>query len=138
MDDDLFEPAEEGENCEPLAASLLAVKPVRLMDAHHFEEASACIEEILENRKDMIGLHRSLLMLEHAYLGMIASQDADISEIETKEMKTFMKQMKDYISVIRVMYTAALLKQKDEAEAERELMETAKNRYKERYCSKEE
>ncbi len=92
----------------------------RLMDAHRFDEAEEAIELLLGKDIRIHGLYRNMLLLDQAFLRLLKDgEQADISALQTKEMYTFMVQMKDYPSVQRTNFAISLLHDKDTEKAER-------------------
>ena len=92
----------------------------RLMDEHRFDEAEDTIELLLGKDIRTHGLYRNMLLLDQAFLRLLKDgEQADISALQTKEMYTFMVQMKDYPSVQRTNFAISLLHDKDTEKAER-------------------
>ncbi|MBO5036624.1 MAG: hypothetical protein J6D42_06055 [Clostridia bacterium] len=92
----------------------------RLMDAQKFEEADKLMKHILSIESGMVGLHRNLLVCDRMFIEMTGGNRKEIIDgMLTKEQKTFMKQMKNFPSVLRTEYVYALLCENDAAKAEK-------------------
>lgn len=92
----------------------------RLTDAHKFDEADKLMEHLLSIESGIVGLHRNLLICDRMFIEMITENRKEtVDGMLTKEQKTFMKQMKNFPSVIRTDYAYALLCEKDTAKAEK-------------------
>lgn len=92
----------------------------RLMDAQKFEEADKLMKHILSIESGMVGLHRNLLVCDRIYIELIKENRKEIiDEMLNNEQKKFMKQMKNFPSVLRTEYVYALLCENDTAKAEK-------------------
>jgi len=92
----------------------------RLMDKENFEEADKLMEHMLSIESGMVGLHRNLLVCDRMFIEMTGENRKEIVDLMlTKEQKTFMKQMKNFPSVLRTEYVYALLCENDTAKAEK-------------------
>ena len=90
----------------------------RLMDEHRFDEADRIMEHLLSIESGIVGLHRDLLINDRIYIALIENADPDtIKNMQSKEFKKTVKAMKDYPSVLRTGYAAALLAENDEKAA---------------------
>lgn len=108
---------------EEMKNSMVAVRGVfacnRLMDERKFEEADRLMAHLLEIDSGIVGLHRSLLICDRMYVELITENRREIlDEMCSKEQVKFMKQMKNYPSVLRTSYTYALLCEQDAAKAQ--------------------
>lgn len=92
----------------------------RLMDEQKFEEADSLMKHILEIDSGITPLHRNLVLCDRAYVEMIGENRKSVSdELFTKELWSFIKQMKKFPSVLRTEYTYSLLVLKDVDKAEK-------------------
>lgn len=92
----------------------------RLMDAQRFEEADQLMEHMLEIDSGMVDLHRNLMICDRMYCELIGTNRREVlEEMFTKEQKKFMKQMKNFPSVLRTEYVYALIGEKDTAKADK-------------------
>ncbi len=139
---------------ESMKNSMIATKGVfacnRITDMLRFEEADKLMAHLLEIESGIIGIHRNLLLCDRVYIELITENRSDALEMMyTKELKNFMKSMKNFPSVIRTEYVYALLHENDaekakkaeerfekcaktypyacDIQSERELIEIAKN-----------
>lgn len=109
---------------EAMKNSMIAVIGVfacnRLMDAQRFVEADQLMEHMLEINSGMVDLHRSLMVCDRMYCELIGENRCEVlEEIFTKEQKKFVKQMKNFPSVLRTEYVYALIGEKDTAKADK-------------------
>lgn len=92
----------------------------RLMDAMEFKIADQTMEELLKRDTGMVGLHRSLLMVDRIYCELVSENRQEIlDEMLDKNQKKLMKAMKNYPSILRTEYAYALLSQKDSLKADK-------------------
>lgn len=108
---------------EAMQNSMVAARGVfacnRLMDEERFDEADELMAHLLSIESGMVGLHRSLLICERIYVELITQNRREIIEEKlTKNLQSFMKAMKDNISILRTQYAIALLHEGDKAKAE--------------------
>ncbi len=102
-----------------IIAILGVLRCSRLMDEKRFEEADELMSRLLSQENGVVGLHRSLLTCDRAFVELIGQNRRDILDgMLTKEQKKMMKAMKQYPSVLRTEYAYALLCEKDPAKAE--------------------
>ena len=91
----------------------------RLMDKGNFEEADKLMAHMLSIDSGMVGLHRNLMICDRIYIELITENRKEIiDEMLNNEQKKFMKQMKNFPSVLRTQYVHALLCENDTAKAE--------------------
>ncbi len=91
----------------------------RLMDKENFEEADKLMKHMLSIESGMVGLHRNLMICDRIYIELITENRKEIiDEMLNNEQKKFMKQMKNFPSVLRTQYVHALLCENDTAKAE--------------------
>lgn len=92
----------------------------RLMDERRFAEADRLMTHMLEIDSGMVGLHRDLLICDRMYVELITENRQEVLDgMLTKEQKKFMQQMKNFPSVLRTEYVAALLHEKKPDKAEK-------------------
>ena len=99
---------------EDMKNSMIAVQGVfvtnRLMDQKRFEEADNLMEHLLSIDSGIVGIHRNLMICDRIYLELIGENREEILEqMLTKELKSFMKSMKTFPSVLRTEYALELL-----------------------------
>lgn len=93
----------------------------RLMDEHRFAEAAQLIDELSAKADAVIlGLYRKLFLCDRLYCALVLGEDAEpyLTRWNSKEMRAFRKQMKDFLSILATEYTVALLAEKDRLKAE--------------------
>lgn len=103
----------------------------RLMEEHNFAECKKCIQYLLEKGDELIGLHRNLLTCDFIYCEILEGNLEELSKFFTKELKKFIKSMKNSPSVIRTQYAYALIVEKDTVRADKykELFEKISKTY---------
>ena len=109
---------------EAMKNSMVAVMGVfacnRLMDAEKFEEADNLMAHMLEIESGITRLHRNLLVCDRMYIELIGENRKDVLDsMLDKEQKKFMKQMKNFPSVLRTEYVYALLCEKNIEKAQK-------------------
>ncbi len=107
---------------ESMKNSMVAVMGVfacnRFMDAMEFDRADQQMGELLRMETGIIGLHRSLLVVDRIYCELVRENRAEVlGEMLDRQQKKFMKSMKNFPSVLRTEYAYALLAEKDMAKA---------------------
>jgi len=116
MPDEWFEVPSMEEMKNSLAAGIGVFACNRLMDMHKFSEADELMAKLIEGETGMVGVHRDLLICDRIFCSLISEKGIPEAMI-TPQLKKFMKQMKDFPSVIRTEYALALLGRKDDAGA---------------------
>ncbi len=111
-------------NNEDMKNSMAAVMGVfacnRLMDEHKFEEADALMRRLLGMETAIVPIHKNLMLCDRIYCELVGENRADnIEKMYTKELKKFLKSMKNFPTVIRTEYTYALLYERDLEKAEK-------------------
>lgn len=93
-----------------MIAALAVFSANRLMDAHAFKEAETLMEQLLMMDSGTVGLHLNLIICDRLYCELIDNKNNDIiKKLCSKEQFQFMKQMRNFPSVIRTKYAFALL-----------------------------
>lgn len=146
---------EEVEN--GMIANMATLSIARLMDERRFDEAEERIDTYLSGEKIKMSFLRSAMIIERVYLHLIKGEKEEAEKLISPEVKKFLKRMKNHVSILRVEYSIALLKDGDRAKAtsiekrfekiakghpflgeiklERELMELVRERAKEGVAS---
>lgn len=89
-----------------------------LMDQLRLEEATEYIEQLLQKETAIVGLYRSLLICDRIYCELVVKKNtSEAIYLHNKEYKKFVKQMKNFPSILRTEYVYALLAEKDEKKA---------------------
>ena len=90
----------------------------RLMDEHRFAEAHEAMARLLTGRANLVGLYRALLLCDEIYLELIGeNRRGALDAMLTKPQRRFMRQMKNFPSVLRTEYAIALLRDGDAVRA---------------------
>ncbi len=85
-----------------------------LMDQGRLEEALEYIENLLNKETAISGLYRSLLTCDRIYCELVVRKNtSEAIYLHNKEYEKFVKQMKNFPSIIRTEYTYTLLAEKD-------------------------
>ncbi len=123
MPPELFETDENTVNASGLEASIAVFKCNRLMDEKQFDEAKKQIDKLIYSENKVVGLHKNLLICDRIYLELITDGKTELIEkLLTKELKSFIKTMKKFPSVIRTEYAMQKLFYKDDIKAEKQSM----------------
>ena len=124
----------------------------RLMDEGRLSDADTLMEKMLNTPNGLVGVHRRLMVCDRIFIELLTQNRSDvIKNMLTSEQLKFMKAMKSFPSVLRTEYALELLGNKDnvkaesfraqferfaksypyqsDIEAERELMDMAKNKW---------
>lgn len=109
---------------ESMKNSMIAVIGVfacnRLMDVMELEKSDKLMDNLLQMKTGIVGLHRNLMIVDRVYCELVGENKLEkIDEMLDKQQKKFMKSMKNYPSVLRTEYVYALLAEKDTAKAEK-------------------
>ena len=86
------------------SSSVLVLRENRYMDMHDFVNARKCIDELLNNNYNLNGIHKLLMKLDLLFIDIIENKDFDQEILNDKEMKAFIKSMKNFPSIIRSQY----------------------------------
>lgn len=118
MPSEWFEIPDDTDMKNVLAATSLVLAESRAMDAHDFAAAKKLLDRIEDPDCGVAGIHRTLLRLDRLFINILENgADTDLSVLEDSELKTVMRAMKHYPSVIRTEYAVAKGVKKDEAAA---------------------
>lgn len=122
-----FEVPEGSDLTNPLIASLLFFSENRAVDSLELEKAEAVCSRILDDAGVRVpGIYRSLMLIEKAFFLLVRGEKEEgLRILGDKSLKAFMKQMKNYPSVLRTQYTAQLAEGR-KAEAEKTLAKIEK------------
>lgn len=146
-----FEIPAEADMSNNLITSWRVLAENRAMDLHDFPQARSLLDSLLDGGCELIEMHRALMLNDRAYLDILEKgKDADLSPLGGKTVAVILKQMRNYPSVLRTQYAEALIVKEDDKkadeilgsfekisrtypseadiEAERELMDIARNR----------
>jgi hypothetical protein len=75
---------------------------------------------LLEIDSGIAGIHRNILVCDRIFVELISENRRDVIEdMLSKELKNFMKAMKNYPSILRTEYSLALLFEKDTQKADK-------------------
>lgn len=89
----------------------------RLMDKLEIDKAEKLIDELLSSEKTVLGIYWNLLICDKICCALLRQDEkTDVEALLNKEQKTFMKQMKNFPTVIRTEYVYAMLGKQDAEE----------------------
>ncbi len=92
----------------------------RLLDEQKFAEAAECISHLLEIESGIAGIHRNLIICDRIFIELIGENRREaVGRLLTKEQKKFMKQVRNFLTVLRTEYALALLYEEDIEKAEK-------------------
>lgn len=111
-------PAEGLDNIMIAAQAVLHAN--RLMDEQRFAETARAIDALDAQKSALLPLHRGLLLCDRLTCALFTDEDtaALLQRWNSREMKTFRKQMGTFLAVLRTEYLTALLVEHDAAKAE--------------------
>ena len=115
-----FRPAEGAVLSDPLVAGQEAFRAARLMDEHRFQEAKACIDKLLSEESGLVGINRLLLQCDRMYINWLNDVPSCWeTEFGAPGFQKFLKKMGSSPTVLRLLYTHALLKEGNRKKAEK-------------------
>ena len=89
----------------------------RLMDEGRYEDAEREIRILCGKQTGMVGVHRFLLHCDRITCLLLLGQPTAAGVLLTKELKSFMRAMKNNPTILRTRYALACLSDNDEKEA---------------------
>ena len=120
MPDEWFEIPSAESMKNPMVAAVGYMAAARMLGPDRLSEAKNLEDRILSEAEGLVGIQRGLLICDRIYTELLTDQDPKVlNSLLTKQQLQFMKQMKNYPSVLRTRYTLALLKDRDSAAAEK-------------------
>ena len=131
MDASMFEIRDGADMKNPLVSGALVLNENRLMDCHDFDGASEVIDRLLSEECGGVGLSTNLIKLDKIYIDIFRNgKAADLSALDEKQMKNFIKAMTNYPAVVRTLYGVSIIKE-EEAEQKKllERMDKLKGNY---------
>ena len=115
-----FRLPEGAELADPLVAGQEAFRASRLMDEHHFGEAKECIDALLSENSGLVGINRMLLNCDKLYIDwMNDAPSCWETEFGAPGFQKFLKKMGNSPTVMRLLYTHALLKERNPKKAKK-------------------
>lgn len=119
MPENWFQLPSEKEMQNSMTAVIAVFCINRLMDEHRFEEATNLMDKLLSADTAIVSVHRRLLICDRLYCELVGNKnETRIHDFQTKEQTRFMRQMRNFPSVIRTYYACTLLYEKDAEKAE--------------------
>ncbi len=115
MPEEWFEVPSDDEMKNSMVSVLGVLTCNRFMDELNFSEAENLMKKILSNETAIIGVYKYLMKCDLAFCEMIKDMPntETVDSLLDKDTRNFMKNMKNYPSVIRTNYTYNLLIKKD-------------------------
>ena len=115
MDPNLFEISDNADLKNTMITPILGVKENLYLEQHKFDEAKNLIDKLLSNECAVSGIQENLLKTDRLYIDVIQNgKDADLSILEDKKFKSFMRAMKNYPNVLRTNYVIEKVKGNEE------------------------
>ncbi|MGN1349066.1 MAG: hypothetical protein ACI4VI_08995 [Acutalibacteraceae bacterium] len=112
---ELFDLPQGADMHNTIISSVGVFRENRLMDMENFESAYEEINYLLSDSCSVLGIYENFLLLDRLYIDILRKGEAaDISIINDKKMKNFMRSMKNFPSVIRTEYAIAKIVEHDE------------------------
>lgn len=120
MPKEWFTPPEGADMNNPLCSAISVFHCNRLMAEGRFDEANTEMQRLMSSGITLAQLHRNLLACERIFCTLVLDgRDARIAHLYTPAQKKFMQSMKSSPSILRTEYAIALIRDKDEKEAEK-------------------
>lgn len=120
LPEEWFRIPENAAKSNEIIAAIEIFSENRAMDALDFLKAKEIITTLESGEYSIIGLYQNLLLFDKITIDLIENRmNADISELNSRQIKAFRKAMAKYPAVIRTEYAIRLLKDKNLAAAEK-------------------
>lgn len=120
MPKEWFELPDEEDMKNPMIAVIGALHCNRMLEEKRYEETSQKIDELLNGKNGMLGVHQMLLKIDQVFCEIMSGQRQEILDyMNDKGLKSFRKAMQNYPSVIRTEYAYALCVEKDSKKAQK-------------------
>ena len=120
MPEEWFELPEAEDMKNPMIAVLGALHCNRMMEEKRYEEVSRKIDQLLRSETGRLGVHRMLLQIDQVFCEIMSSRNEKVlNSMNDKQVKQFMKAMKNYPAILRTQYAYALHIEKDLNKAEK-------------------
>ncbi len=118
MPEEWFHIENNSDRNNALIATIEVFAANRLMEEHRFAEAEELMADLML-RSGALGVHRNLMTCDRIFIELIGEGRADVIEgwLQQPELKTFMKSMKRFPTVMRTVYALALLHEKNQNKA---------------------
>lgn len=112
---------DESEKRNEIISTIAVFSENRAMDELDFSRAKTIINMLEQDDEYcVIGIYKNLLLCDKATIDMIEKgEKADISELNTHQLKAFRKSMAKYPAVLRTEYAIQILKEKNTAAAKK-------------------
>ena len=118
MPDEWFEKPSEEDMRNSMIATIAAMRCNCLLDKMDFAQASQEIEDIVNGDNKMVGVQKMLLQVDAIFCEIFGERREEVlNQMKDKTLKSFMKSMKAYPSVVRTQYAYALLIEQNEKKA---------------------
>jgi len=115
-----FELPDEEDMKNPMIAVIGALHCNRMLEEKRYEETSQKIDELLNGKNGMLGVHQMLLKIDQVFCEIMSRQRQEILDyMKDKGLESFRKAMQNYPSVIRTEYAYALCVEKDSKKAQK-------------------
>ena len=102
-----------------MTATLAVLAENRAMDALDFARAEALFPVIRSEQCRAAELYKKLLVCDEVTCALLRDGAADVSALRERSTARLLRQMKDFPSVLRAQYAAALLHDGDESQAQK-------------------
>ncbi|MCQ2420051.1 MAG: M50 family metallopeptidase [Clostridia bacterium] len=133
LPDDWFVIPDHAAKNNEIISAVAVFSENRAMDQLDFETAKALIFD-LQNSDEfaVIGLYQNLLLFDQVTIDLLENgENADVSALNSRQIKAFRKSMAKYPAVIRTEYAIQLLKEKNPSAANkyRKLFDSVAQKY---------
>ncbi len=118
MPEKWFEKPSEERLQNNMIAAIEAMRCNRLLDMYCLDEANQAIDDVVQGKNNMVGVQKMLLQIDQIFCEILGENKKEvIGKFQEKELKSFMKAMKNFPSVVRTQYAYALLVNEDTKES---------------------
>lgn len=98
----------------PMITSIGIFTYSRFLEEGNYEKAQDLLEDLVDPAIAMNGLYRNLLKCDYIFIELMGENRIDkLNMLYTEDFKKYMKQIKNFPSVIRLEYAFALLREGD-------------------------
>lgn len=120
MEESWFEIPEAEDMKNPLISALAVFAENRLMDQMRIPEAMELAERLLSPPIGLVGIYRYHLTCDLIFGKLLRGEDPKtVDDLLSKELQSYMKQMKKFPAILRTQYVLALKKDGDPGKAEK-------------------
>ncbi len=122
MPDDWFRPFPEDEMDNPIVCTVPVMKASRLMDQLDFPAALEAVNALLAREKGILGLYRMTMTCDGAVCELLTGRPGRLTAaLDAPKNQQLMKSFGAHPAILRTRYAVALLRDRNDAAAEKHL-----------------